>query len=189
MRPMAVTLARLRTIAIIGVRWSSAAQLGISFRKLILSCSERIGQLTSLNSRLRFAAGDLRNEAKPYFRAESPDDSPGTPMSELLLIARLSLAAIFLISAGAKTVDFGGFRRSLSEFGLPRFALQPVAVTIPLVELAIAVGLIAVSTAWVAALLAVTLLIIFTVAIALNMAKGRRPDCRCFGQLSSQPIG
>ena len=33
------------------------------------------------------------------------------------------------------------------------------------------------------------LLLLFTVAIALNLARGRAPDCHCFGQLHSAPTG
>src|SRR5918992_5454999 len=33
------------------------------------------------------------------------------------------------------------------------------------------------------------LLMLFVVGIALNLARGRKPDCHCFGQLHSAPAG
>jgi hypothetical protein len=33
------------------------------------------------------------------------------------------------------------------------------------------------------------LLVLFIVAIAVTLARGRKPDCHCFGQLHSKPIG
>jgi hypothetical protein len=41
----------------------------------------------------------------------------------------------------------------------------------------------------VGALAAVILLLLFTVAISLTLAKGRRPACHCFGQFSNAPVG
>src|SRR5262249_8779705 len=36
---------------------------------------------------------------------------------------------------------------------------------------------------------AFSLLVIFTGAIGVNLARGRTPDCNCFGQLHAAPIG
>jgi hypothetical protein len=33
------------------------------------------------------------------------------------------------------------------------------------------------------------LLLLFVVGIGLNLARGRHPDCHCFGQLHSAPAG
>lgn len=110
-------------------------------------------------------------------------------ISALLLLARVSLAFVFLISSSAKLRDLSGFRRSLAEFGVPQVAISPLAVVIPVGELALVLGLLAVPTAWAAGTAALGLLTVFTAAIAYNMARGRRPDCRCFGELASGPIG
>ena len=110
-------------------------------------------------------------------------------MSTLLFIARLSLAGVFLISAGSKILDLPGFRQALSDFGVPRFVVGSVALALPLVELGIAAGLVMTPTAWFAAVAALGLLLIFMTTIAVNMARGRTPNCHCFGQLYSKPIG
>ncbi len=39
------------------------------------------------------------------------------------------------------------------------------------------------------ALGALALLLIFSVAISLNLLRGHKPDCRCFGQVTAGPIG
>src|SRR6185312_17010310 len=39
------------------------------------------------------------------------------------------------------------------------------------------------------ALGALILLLLFVIGIAASLARGRRPDCHCFGQLHSAPLG
>jgi hypothetical protein len=50
-------------------------------------------------------------------------------------------------------------------------------------------ALLPVATAWWGAVAALALLALFLAAIAFSFARGRRPDCHCFGQLHSAPIG
>jgi methylamine dehydrogenase accessory protein MauD len=64
-----------------------------------------------------------------------------------------------------------------------------VAVVVPLAELAVALALVAKASAWWGALGAVVLLMVFLVGIGVNLARGKRPDCHCFGQLYSEPVG
>ena len=45
------------------------------------------------------------------------------------------------------------------------------------------------STAWWAALGSLLLLCVFIFVIGLNLQRGRAPDCHCFGQLYSRPLG
>src|SRR5439155_25163345 len=51
-----------------------------------------------------------------------------------------------------------------------------------------AVALISNSSASWGARGAAALLALFIAAISINLARGRRPDCHCFGQLSSSPV-
>jgi hypothetical protein len=44
-------------------------------------------------------------------------------------------------------------------------------------------------SAWWGALGALALLLVFVAAIGVSLARGRKPDCRCFGQLHSSPAG
>jgi methylamine dehydrogenase accessory protein MauD len=106
-----------------------------------------------------------------------------------LLVARLLLAGVFLVAGVAKLVDRAGSRQAIVEFGLPARLATPLGIVLPLAELAVAVALIPTSTAWWGALGALALLLLFTAGIGINLARGRQPECHCFGQLHSAPAG
>jgi len=110
-------------------------------------------------------------------------------MDGVLLAARLVLAVVFAFAGLAKLTDLAGSRRAVTEFGLPAALSLPVGILLPLAEIAIAVLLIPTRTAWGASIAALALLGIFIIAIAVNLARGRKPDCHCFGQVVSAPIG
>lgn len=107
----------------------------------------------------------------------------------LLLVLRLGLAAVFVLSACAKFIDRDGFLSSLTAFGIPGGLRPALAALIPAVELLIAGGLLPAVSAWFGAVGALGLLAVFTVVITVSLARGRRPECHCFGQLSSAPVG
>src|SRR5581483_4892524 len=60
---------------------------------------------------------------------------------------------------------------------------------LPFAELVTAALLLFRSTAVLGAILAAVLLALFIVAISVSLARGRRPDCHCFGQVHSEPVG
>jgi len=106
-----------------------------------------------------------------------------------LLIARLLLAGVFLVAGAAKLRDRDGSQRAVVEFGLPSALAAPLGLLLPLAELAVAATLIPTSTAWWGAVGALALLGLFVGGIGINLARGRQPDCHCFGQLHSAPAG
>jgi uncharacterized membrane protein YphA (DoxX/SURF4 family) len=110
-------------------------------------------------------------------------------MDVSLLIARIGLAAIFVLAAVAKLADRRGMRATLVAFGLPPALAAPGAITLPVVELTIAVLLLPTLTARWGALAAAATLVVFSAAIARSLARGEQPDCSCFGQLHSAPVG
>lgn len=110
-------------------------------------------------------------------------------MQNLLILLRFVLAATFTVAAVGKFADLAGSRKSLRDFGLPARLAGLFSVGVPVVELAAAVALIPGRTAWVGAAAALLLLAGFIAAIAVNLALGRKPDCHCFGQIHSSPIG
>jgi peroxiredoxin len=110
-------------------------------------------------------------------------------MSLVLLLIRLLLAVVFAVAGLAKLADRAGSRQALVDFGVPALLAPPFGVLLPLAELAVAVALLPVATAWWGALGALALLLLFVVGIAANLARGRTPDCHCFGQLHSAPAG
>ena len=113
-----------------------------------------------------------------------------TPMDDaLLLVIRIVLAGVFAVAAVAKLRDRAGVRKTAMEFGVPAPLAEGVAMLLPFAELTCAVAIIPVRTAWWGASGLLALLIVFSVAMAIALARGRRVDCRCFGQLQSTPIG
>jgi peroxiredoxin len=108
-------------------------------------------------------------------------------MDAALLLARLLLAAIFGIAALTKLADLAGSTKSVTEFGVPQAFAVPVGILLPLAELVTAALLVPVASAWWGALSALSLLLAFTAVISVNLARGRTPDCHCFGQLHAEP--
>jgi thiol-disulfide isomerase/thioredoxin len=75
------------------------------------------------------------------------------------------------------------------DFGLPAALAAPLSILLPVAELAVAVALLPASTAFWGAVGAFGLLLLFVAGIGANLARGRKPDCHCFGQLHSAPAG
>ncbi|MGH2531769.1 MAG: redoxin domain-containing protein [Thermomicrobiales bacterium] len=110
-------------------------------------------------------------------------------MDTLLLLARLVLAAVFVVAGVAKLADLSGSKKALEGFGLPARLAMPGSILLPLVEIVVGVLLLPRDTARWAAIGALALLLVFVAAIGYNLARGRTPDCHCFGQLHSEPAG
>jgi methylamine dehydrogenase accessory protein MauD len=110
-------------------------------------------------------------------------------MDVALLIARVLLAGVFGVAGLAKLTDAEGSRQGMRDVGVPAALVGPFALLLPLAELVVAVLLLPVATAWWGALGALALLVLFLAGIGVSLARGRRPACRCFGQLSAKPIG
>src|SRR5215211_8007275 len=108
-------------------------------------------------------------------------------MGTALLVARLLLALVFAVAGVAKLADREGSRRAVVDFGVPSVLAAPLGLLLPLAELVVAAALIPSATAWWGALGA--LLLLFVAGISFNLARGHRPDCRCFGQIHSAPVG
>jgi uncharacterized membrane protein YphA (DoxX/SURF4 family) len=101
----------------------------------------------------------------------------------------LLLAVVFFIAGASKLSDREGSRQTMIDFGLPAALATPLGLLLPLGELAVAVALVPAPTAWWGAIGALMLLLLFVVGISINLARGRKPECHCFGQLHSAPAG
>lgn len=110
-------------------------------------------------------------------------------MDAALLTARVLLAAVFAVAAIAKLADLPGSRAAVAGFGVPERLASPLGTLLPGVELAIAALLLPAATATEAGLAALALLVLFSAGIAASMARGKAPECHCFGQLHSEPAG
>jgi uncharacterized membrane protein YphA (DoxX/SURF4 family) len=104
-------------------------------------------------------------------------------------ICRVALAVVLAGAAIGKLQDLEDSRQQVVDFGLSYRLARPIGTLLPGLELAVAIGLVIGPLSWWAAWAALALLATFTAAIGLNMALGRRPDCRCFGPLHIATIG
>ncbi|MFL6275857.1 MAG: TlpA family protein disulfide reductase [Blastocatellia bacterium] len=107
----------------------------------------------------------------------------------ILLAVRLFLAAVLAVAAVAKLMDRRGAERAVTDLGLPPATAPLLAWIVPVIELTIAALLLPAATAWWAGVAALVLLAAFTATMAINLWRGRTPDCHCFGQLTAGPIG
>lgn len=101
----------------------------------------------------------------------------------------LGLAVVLAFSGAAKLLDLRGSAATLRGFGIPERLVPATAVGLPLTELAIAAALVPAATSRGAALAATALFAALAIALAVTLARRRRPDCGCFGRLHSAPIG
>ena len=110
-------------------------------------------------------------------------------MDSLLLGVRLLLAAVFATAGAGKLLDPAGSRRALEDFGVPARLAALGRIALPAIELGVAAALVVRPSARWGAIAAVALLVAFIVVIANALARGRAPDCHCFGQIHSEPAG
>ena len=82
-------------------------------------------------------------------------------MDAVLLIARLALAAVFVLAGVGKLLDLKGSQEAVKNFGVPESLARPAGLALPVVELAIAALLIPSSTALYGAIAAFLLMLLF----------------------------
>lgn len=95
---------------------------------------------------------------------------------------RVFLALLFASAAISKLGGIEEFYGVVRNFRLlPEGLARPAAMALPVVELAVAVGLLVTPLAMPAAIAAAGLLALFGLAIAVNVVRGRTQiDCGCF---------
>ncbi len=106
------------------------------------------------------------------------------------LVLRGLISAVLAWAAWHKLRDVGGFRAAVEAYELvPPLWAVPIGAALIAAELGIAVGLWLPRVGSIAALAAAALLLLYAVAIAVNLARGRRDlDCGCAGPAGRQPI-
>ena len=100
-----------------------------------------------------------------------------------LTIMTLSLTALWLAAGWHKLADLKMFQHSLEAYDIaPRAALPLLGRLLPVLELALAAGLLIAPIRPAAAVLGALLLAGYGAAIAVNLRRGRRDlDCGCLG--------
>jgi thiol-disulfide isomerase/thioredoxin len=110
-------------------------------------------------------------------------------MEILFILIRLFLFGILALAATGKLIDPVGTRKAAVDFGVPASLAGMVARLLPVAEIAFGVMLLFAPYAWWGGIGAAALLAIFTAGMIYQAAKGNEPDCHCFGQLHSEPVG
>src|ERR1700692_3468547 len=102
-------------------------------------------------------------------------------MNEIALAIRVLLALVFLTAALGKVRHRLAFQGVVANYRLmPEFAVPAFALLLPLVEAAVAGGLLVASPSW-PEVSAAILLMLFAAAMGINIWRGRRHiDCGCF---------
>jgi uncharacterized membrane protein YphA (DoxX/SURF4 family) len=98
------------------------------------------------------------------------------------LLARLGLAAVFLVSGGLKAADPRETVVAVRAYDLlPESLVSVVAATLPYLEIAVGVLLLVGLATRLAAVLGAVLLVVFIAGVISAAARGLSIDCGCFG--------
>lgn len=109
-------------------------------------------------------------------------------VNTLIWVGTIGLLAVFALAAIAKLRDTQRAREGLVGFGVPERWAGPSLIALVLAELLIAALLAYPSTRLAGAMGGLGALAVFTLAIAWQLLRGRRPACACFGALTPQAI-
>jgi len=98
------------------------------------------------------------------------------------LLARLIVAGVFLFAAVGKIADPHSFAEAIANYHLVPDAVSSIAASIvPVLEVVLAIALIAGVKERGAALIAGVMLVVFAGAMISTIVRGINLDCGCFG--------
>ena len=110
-------------------------------------------------------------------------------MEIVLLIIRLTLFAVLAVAGIGKLLDREGSEKAMKAFGTPDPFVKSFAFLIPIAELIFAFCFLFVGMSWTGAVGALLLMVTFIGGMLIQMIQGNAPDCHCFGQIHSEPVG
>jgi uncharacterized membrane protein YphA (DoxX/SURF4 family) len=97
------------------------------------------------------------------------------------------LAALFVVAGLAKIADPPGFAHEIHNYRIvPAIAVNAMALVLPWLEVVTGVALFLGIFRRTAARIFGILLVVFIVALSVNLARGRPVDCGCFGTAKVQ---
>ncbi len=104
--------------------------------------------------------------------------------------SQITIGVLFAIAGLAKIGDLRSFAEQIHNFRiLPIAAENVMAMTLPWIEIVCALALVSGVRARAGSLLALGLLVVFTVALALALARGLDSECGCFGTADASRVG
>ncbi len=105
----------------------------------------------------------------------------------LALPLRWYLGGVFVLACQHKIADPGSFAVDVATYGiLPLSLVNMTAITLPWIELAAGIMLIAGLKARAAALMVFGMMVMFTAALAIALAQGLDVSCGCFASQGAQ---
>lgn len=108
---------------------------------------------------------------------------------ETRLVVQLAIGMVFLFSTPGKLMDLKGFARGLGEYRIvPESLVAFVAMTVIVAEIFLAVSHL---TGWllrIAVPVGLVILLIFSMAVAVNLKRGQELRCYCFGASDREMI-
>lgn len=110
-------------------------------------------------------------------------------MEIILLIIRIFLFGVFALAGVGKLLDLEGSEKAMKAFGTPDEFAKTFAIALPFAEIVFAVCFLFTGTSWVGAIGALILLLSFIGGMIWQISQGKAPDCHCFGQIHSEPVG
>jgi len=112
-----------------------------------------------------------------------------TVLDGTAVAVRFLVALLLLCAALPKLLALREFERAVGNYGLiPRRAVRPVARLIPLIELVFGVALLSGLFAAPVAVLTGGLLLGFSLAVSVNLLRGRKIECGCRGTVAPRQI-
>lgn len=103
--------------------------------------------------------------------------------------AGVCLGAVLAYSGYGKARSFDSAGEGAIGMGVPRVIAKPLVVVLSLLEWTLALGLAVEPTRRASAVVAIALLLLFSLLITVNLILRRKPPCNCFGASSARPIG
>ena len=102
--------------------------------------------------------------------------------SWLTIRVQFVLAAVFVVAGFGKIADPPGFAHEIHNYALvPGVAINAMALLLPWVEVVCGLALFVGVARRSAARVLGVLLVVFILALSINLVRGRPVDCGCFG--------
>lgn len=86
-------------------------------------------------------------------------------------------------------LDPQGSAKAMREFGTPDEFAKTFAIALPFAEMVFALCFLFTGMSWIGSIGALLLLLSFVGGMIWQISQGRAPDCHCFGQIHSEPVG
>lgn len=110
-------------------------------------------------------------------------------MELVLLLIRLILFGVFALAGIGKLLDLQGSAKAMRAFGTPDEFAKTFAIALPFAEIVFAFCFLFTEMSWVGSIGALLLLLTFIGGMLWQISQGNAPDCHCFGQIHSEPVG